>query len=393
MMRMLSRGNTVEACRSLLAARQRSILALIGIAVGVAAVSTMMSVGLVVKTRALEQFRELGTEVMTIRVRNEKRAHGPVNLTLEEAANVTSTPAVLSAAPYTISSQPLILSAATPSKGTVIGATGEFAELARLRLRAGRFVSVLDGTQYFCTVGSDIAEALGGAAAIGRTVRIGDAIHEVIGVLERVGGSQRAVDVNGSVFVPIEDASRVTPRATLRNIFVKRDADTDYREAARQIEAYFRGIRPRAKVSVRSPEELIEGMQRQMRLYTLLLGSVSAIALLVGGIGVMNIMLAAVAERRTEIGVRRALGARKRDVRDQILVESLILSLAGGVVGVGIGAGATWAICSYNGWAYQVSIPSFALGLSVACGTGVLFALFPARQAANMEPVEALRAV
>ena len=107
----------------------------------------------------------------------------------------------------------------------------------------------------------------------------------------------------------------------------------------------------------------------------------------------MNIMLAAVAERRTEIGVRRALGARKRDVRDQILVESLILSLAGGVIGVGIGAGATWAICSYNGWAYQVSMPSFALGLSVACGTGVLFALFPARQAANMEPVDALRAV
>ena len=313
-MRMLSRGNTIEACRSLLAAKQRSILALIGIAVGVAAVSAMMSVGLVVKTRALEQFRELGTEVMTIRVRNEKRAHGPVNLTLEEAANVTSMPAVLSAAPYTTSSQPLILSATTPSKGTVIGATGEFAELGRLRLRAGRFVSVLDGTQYFCTIGSDIAEALGGAAAIGRTVRIGDAIHEVIGVLEPVGGSQRAVDVNASVFVPVEDASRVTPNATLRNIVVKRDADTDYREAARQIEAYFRGIRPRAKVSVRSPEELIAGMQRQMRLYTLLLGSVSAIALLVGGIGVMNIMLAAVAERRTEIGVRRALGARKRDV-------------------------------------------------------------------------------
>ena len=392
-MRMLSRGNTIEACRSLLAAKQRSILALIGIAVGVAAVSAMMSVGLIVKTRALEQFRELGTEVMNIRVRNEKRAHGRVNLTLEEAANVTSTPAVLSAAPYTTSSRPLILSATTLSKGTVIGATGEFAELGRLRLRAGRFVSVLDGTQYFCTIGSDIAEALGGAAAIGRTVRIGDAIHEVIGVLERVGGSQRAVDVNGSVFVSVEDASRVTPNATLRNIVVKRDADTDYREAARQIEAYFRGIRPRARVSVRSPEELIAGMQRQMRLYTLLLGSVSAIALLVGGIGVMNIMLAAVAERRTEIGVRRALGARKRDVRDQILVESLILSLAGGVVGVGIGAGATWAICSYNGWAYQVSMPSFALGLSVACGTGVLFALFPARQAANMEPVEALRAV
>ena len=243
-MRMLSRGNTIEACRSLLAAKQRSILALIGIAVGVAAVSAMMSVGLVVKTRALEQFRELGTEVMTIRVRNEKSAHGRVNLTLEEAANVTSTPAVLSAAPYTTSSRPLILSATTLSKGTVIGATGEFAELGRLRLRAGRFVSVLDGTQYFCTIGSDIAEALGGAAAIGRTVRIGDAIHEVIGVLERVGGSQRAVDVNGSVFVSVEDASRVTPNATLRNIVVMRDADTDYREAARQIEAYFRGDPP-----------------------------------------------------------------------------------------------------------------------------------------------------
>ncbi len=388
---MFSSMNTLEACRSLLAARQRSLLALIGIVVGVAAVSAMMSVGLVVKERALAQFRELGTEVMRVRVREPDRARGRVNLSVDEARNVTSVPSVLSAAPYTKSARPVILAGSIAAQATIVGATGEFAELSRLTLREGRFVSELDGTEYFSAVGSDIAEKFGRQSVLGETVRIGHAIHRVVGVLERVGDSQRAVDVNKAVFVPIEGAARVIPNATLRDIVVKRGRDTDHREAARQIKEYFKPLVPGATVAVRSPEELIAGMNRQMRLYTLLLGSVSAIALLVGGVGVMNVMLSAVAERRAEIGVRRALGARRRDVRDQILVESLVLSMLGGTVGVLIGAAATYGICAYNGWDYRVSALAFVLGLAVACGTGLFFALFPARQAANMEPADALR--
>ena len=390
---MFSSTNTLEACRSLLAARQRSLLAVIGIVVGVAAVSAMMSVGVVVKTRSLEQFRELGTEVMKVRIRNRNKSHGRVDLMTDEAMNVTSVPAVLRAAPYTKSTRPVVLAGTKTAKATIVGATGEFAEISRLTLREGRFVSALDGTEYFCTVGSDIAGKLGPGPVVGQTVQIEHAIHRVIGVVERVGGSERAVDVNGSVFVPIEGARRLAPKVSLRDVVVRRTRESDYREATRQLRSYFKPIVPTATVEVRSPEELIAQMHRQMRLYTLLLGSVSAIALLVGGIGVMNVMLAAVSERRTEIGVRRALGARKRDVRNQILVESLVLSVVGGKIGVLAGAGATYAICAYNDWEFQVSGPAFVLGLAVACGTGLFFALFPARQAANMEPVEALRSV
>ena len=132
-------------------------------------------------------------------------------------------------------------------------------------------------------------------------------------------------------------------------------------------------------------------MYKQMRLFALLLGTVGGISLLVGGIGVMNIMLVSVTERRLEIGVRRALGARRADIQRQFLIESMILSLLGGVIGIALGVGASYAICRYTGWAFQVSFPAVGLGVGVASGAGVFFGFYPAYQAARLDPVVALR--
>ena len=167
--------------------------------------------------------------------------------------------------------------------------------------------------------------------------------------------------------------------------------DTHYREAGRQVVEHFRTLVPDAQVQVRSAEELIEQMHRQMRLYTLLLGAVGGISLLVGGIGVMNVMLVAVTERRAEIGIRRALGARRRDVQAQFLSEAMLLSLLGGVVGVLLALAATYGICQFAGWVFTVSVGGTALGTVVAGSAGVFFGFYPAYQAARLDPVTALQ--
>ena len=162
-------------------------------------------------------------------------------------------------------------------------------------------------------------------------------------------------------------------------------------KATEEIKAYYRRKSEALDVRVESPEELIERRERQSRLFTLLLGVVGGIALLTGGIGIMNVMVMSVTERRMEIGLRRALGARRRDIQSQFLIESLILALFGGVFGVALGIGTTYGICRFADWPHSVSAVAIALGFCVAAGTGVFFGYFPAWQAAQLDPVAALR--
>ena len=388
------RANLAEAYSSLLTAKHRAILALIGIAIGVASVSSMISVGSIARSEAARQFQELGTDILQLRVRPRSRDAGRASVPLADAEGVEALPSIARSAPYTIASSHIVLGGTEQVMARVSGATAAFAGLARLELAEGRFVSRLDGGRYFCTLGAKLAEALAearGGRTVGETVRIGGTVFTVIGTLRRIARGQRPFDVNEAVFIPIEAAARVTPRETLRDILARMSAGTHYRQAAAELRARFEQRLPGVRVRVRSAEELIEQMHRQKRLYTLLLGAVGGIALLVGGVGVMNVMLVAVTERRKEIGIRRALGARRQDIQGQFLAESIILSLAGGIIGVLLGVGATWGICRFTGWEFALSWSGTALGAIVSGGAGVFFGLYPAYQAAKLDPVTALQ--
>ena len=390
----LGRANLAEACSSLLTAKHRAVLALIGIAVGVASVSSMISVGAIARAEAARQFQELGTDILKVRLRPQNRDAGRISVPLADAQGIAALPSIARAAPYTVASSHVVLGGTEPALARVVGAALAFAGLARLELAEGRFVSRLDGGRYFCTLGADLATALAearGGRAVGETVRIGETVFTVVGTLRRVAMGQRPFDVNETVFIPIETAARVTPRETLRDILARMSPGTHWREAATELRAWFEQRLPAARVRVRSAEELIEQMHRQRRLYTLLLGAVGGIALLVGGVGVMNVMLVAVTERRREIGIRRALGATRRDIQGQFLAETLILSLAGGLVGILLGLGATFGICRFTGWEFALSWGGTALGAVVSGGAGVFFGFYPAYQAARLDPVTALQ--
>ena len=381
-----------ESTSSLLASRQRSLLALIGIAIGVSSVIAMLSVGVIVKGEALRQFQELGTNVLDIRIQDGALGAGRVETAI--ARELAALPTIAALAPYVRSRGEVARAGNSIARVDIVGATAALANLGKLRVEDGRFLSALDGRRYFCVLGAEIAAALrgaGGERIVGEAVRIGDAIYTVVGVLQSTPRGRRRFDVNRAVIIPIATAQRVLPGQGTLDITARMGPNVHHTAATAEVTAYIRRKSDDLVVRVHSAEALLEQMHRQMRLFTLLLGTVGAISLLAGGIGTMNVMLASVAERRLEIGIRRTLGARRRDIQLQFLIESVILSLAGGVFGIGLGIGGSYWISHLYGWTFGISATAIGLGVGITTAAGIFFGFYPAWQAARLDPVAALR--
>ena len=393
---MLVGANLKEALSGLWAARHRGLLALLGIVIGSGSVIAMISVGVAVRHEAAKHFQELGTDILNIRLGStdagaRRGARTPVSLDrLRGLAALTGIDAL---APYTTSSGQAFGDGKVPMKVEIVGVTAAFADLNKLLLKDGRFISDLDHQRFFCVIGAELAAAMRGNGTgrlVGRTVRIENNVYTVIGVLQRTPRGLRNFSVDRAALIPVTTAQRLFPLRGIRNITARTSRDAHHVAATAELKAWFRHGFEDLDVRVRSAEQVIEQMHKQMRLFTLLLGVMGGISLLVGGIGVMNVTLVSVAERRPEIGIRRALGARRRDIQSQFLIESIVLSLFGGVFGIALGVAATYAICLTSGWTFTVSPWATGLGPCVSAATGVFFGFYPAWQAARLDPVAAL---
>ena len=190
---------------------------------------------------------------------------------------------------------------------------------------------------------------------------------------------------------PITTARRVLPEETIKLIVARAQAGVHHEQAVRDVSAWFKERAPDVELDVNSAKELIRQMESQLGLMTMLLGALGSISLIVGGIGVMNIMLVTVSERRTEIGIRRALGARRGDIQGQFLLEAIMLAALGGVFGVAAGIAVTWGVCQYTEWEFFVSTTPIAVGLGVSSTVGLFFGFQPAHQAARLDPIIALQ--
>ena len=384
-----------EAVRSLARARLRTVLGLIGIAIGIASVIAMVSAGEIAKAEARKQFEALGTDIVTVGVESGYRGPG---IQLDDAlALAGSLPEISAAAPTVPGGSGFVHAGRRVGNGTVKGVTASYADLTKLELARGRFISDLDAGALWCVVGAKVAAAIRQAGTldpIEAEVEIKGRFYRVAGVLEsreKAYGSPVQVDADESVFVPAVTVWQVTPDASVDTIVARAAPGVHYEDAVAAVEAWFRERDPQLKLEVRSAKQLIEQMESQLGVMTLLLGAVGSISLVVGGIGVMNIMLISVTERRREIGVRRALGASRGDIRRQFLIESVILTFAGGLVGLAVGSGATWGICNYTEWEFFVSTLSVVVGLGVSSAVGVFFGLQPAYQASQLDPIVALQ--
>lgn len=396
---MIIKSNIREAARSLYSAKQRTILALIGIVIGIGSVIAMVSIGTIVSAEVLRQFKEMGTDILNIRksYSSEKGGRGgqSASIQLSDALNIPAfCPAVLSVAPFMSQGADMSFGG-KKIDGSLLGVTQSFIDLNKLTMKKGRFISDVDEYGHFCVIGSGIYQKMltaGGTDVIGEKIRVSDRLFTVAGILERVAhSSMRQFEVNDSVYVHITTASRIKGSMDISSIIAQIKPDAGVTAAQEQIKEYFAGKTKTHNITVTSAEQLIESMQKQMRLFTLLLGTIGSISLIVGGVGIMNVMLVTVSERRKEIGIRRALGARRGDIKSQFLIESVLLSLAGGFFGILLGIGASYIVSVFAKWQFAVSFPAIILGVGVSSAVGIFFGFYPARQASNLDPIVALR--
>ena len=387
--------NLREAARSLTRARLRTVLGLVGIMIGIASVIAMISTGEIATAESRRQFEALGTDIVTVRVRGRKKDPG---IPLETAlALADAVPAIGEAAPL-MSSAGEISFGSKRVHGAVQGVTASLQDLGKLALADGRFVSDLDIRQFWAVVGREVADGMrkrGAWDLVGANLEIGDHIFTVAGELrdaEEGYGMPVRLDADRSVFIPITTAQRLNPDREIREIVARAAPGVFHEDAVREVTAWLRErLEESIKFEVKSARQLIAQMENQLGLMTLLLGAVGSISLIVGGIGVMNIMLISVAERRREIGVRRALGASRGDIQRQFLTEAVILTVAGGIAGTAFGTVATWAICRFTEWEFFVSELSIVVGLGVSSAVGIFFGYQPAYQASRLDPIVALQ--
>jgi putative ABC transport system permease protein len=383
--------------RSLALHKLRSSLSILGVVFGVAAVVAMSSVGEGARREALAQIGALGIDTLTVRARSDE-----TGLRLRDAdAILQVVPGVRAVAP--VREAALVVTAASRQVDAIlVGTSPAYAEASRLVTARGRFLAALDldDRKRVAVVGASVAHLLFPFGdARGERIELGGDFYQVVGVLEgraRPGGKVgpiRARDVNRCVFVPLFALDRGSDRRPdgIDEITLRMDSGSDVGPAAEVVKSLLRRRTGAEAFDVVVPREILRQRERTQRIFNWVTGAIAAISLLVGGIGIMNIMLASVFERTREVGVRRALGATKRDIAAQFLVESSLLTAAGGVLGALLGSLGSALIQHLAGWPTALSPLMLVLALVTALAVGIGFGFYPALEAARLQPMDALR--
>jgi putative ABC transport system permease protein len=389
--------------RGLLLHKLRSTLSILGIVFGVGAVVAMSSVGEGARREALAQIGALGIDSVTLRARPPVPPQAPApGIRLRDAEAVGQVvPNLLAVAPVRQAS----VEAEAGSRlapATLVGTIPAYREAAQLSLAAGRFLGLLDlrEAKRVAVLGASLARDLYPFGdGLGQSVRVGGDWFQVVGILEaraRPGGKAgpiRLLDVNRALFVPLPALDRGTdPRPDgIEEIVMRVDDARQVLAVAEAARAVVKRSSGQAAFEVIVPREILRQKERTQRIFNVVTGAVAAISLLVGGIGIMNTMLASVAERTGEVGIRRALGATRRDIAAQFLVESSLLTSAGGLLGASLGILGSLLIQRLADWPTALSPFMLGAALLVAILVGIGFGFYPAWLAAQLEPLEALR--
>jgi putative ABC transport system permease protein len=378
-----------ESFNSLRLLGRRSVLALLGIAIGCASVVALLNIGHNATNEAAQAFKGLGANALLINFPPQENVKHVVPVTLDLEALRAAMPGIEYAAPLIMSSTQLRCKG-RGGEGQVLGTTADLFKAMNIRLGQGRLLSPYDSRATYAVAGAGVAQKL--ALQTGSQLQIGPYIFEIAGILQSQPANPLIpVSVDETIFLPMNGMRRVPPSPEIGSIIVWMRGTAHQQENADALKAYLEGVVKGRAVEIQVSQQLIEGLAQQDNVFSYLLGGLGAISLLVGGIGIMNVMLMNVSERRREIGVRMAIGARARDIRDLFLLEAAALSVAGAVLGAAFGLAAAWAFSRFSDWAFSVAPLSLPLGIFSSLLVGLFFGIHPAIVAARLQPVKALR--
>jgi len=397
------------ALRALRTNKMRSFLTMLGIIIGIAAVIAMMAVGSGASYVISQQIASIGSNIILVIPGSTTSgglrtgSGGAQTLTSDDVKAIMNECPSVSLAAGTVRTSSQVVFGNLNWSTVIMGGTPELFEIREWPVTAGRSITQqdVDSAGKVCLLGQTVADNLFGSAdPIGNIVRIKKIPFTVIGVLERKGQSPQGTDQDDTIFVPLRTAQRNLVRTQHTNnvgaLMVKAKSEELLDKAEEEINSL---LNQRHRItnnkdpdfSTRNLSEILAVAEQSSKAMSLLLGAVASISLIVGGIGIMNIMLVSVTERTREIGIRMAIGAKKNDILLQFMTEAVLLTMLGGLIGIAVGAGGATIVSRLLGWPTMISIQSITIAFFFSAAVGIFFGFYPARKAAGLNPIDALR--
>ena len=398
----------IESLSTLTINKMRTGLAILGIVIGIGSVIALVSLGQATQQAVSDQIQSLGANLLTVQPSGQRTgavrgaAGGGTTLTLDDAKAIESSPQVTTVNNVSpeLSRRSQVTTGRANTNTQIVGATSVYPTVHKITLSSGSFITDRDvaSVSKVAVIGPQVVSDLfgDGATPLGQTIRISGQTFKIVGITQSKGGSG-FFNQDDIVFVPLTTAQKILFGVDYLSSIALEAKSPDVMTDAQNEVGYLLLARHKfndpsqADFSIFSQQDILNTASATTGTFTSLLSGIAAISLLVGGIGIMNIMLVTVTERTREIGLRKALGAKKKTITTQFLAESIMLTFTGGLIGIIIGIAASFVISRLSGSLFVVSPSSILLAFVVSAGIGILFGWYPAKKASDLQPIEALR--
>ncbi len=390
------------ALRSVWRNKVRSVLTMLGIIIGVAAVIILVGLGQGLQKYITGQFEEMGTNLVMVLPGNINLAEGhfgqgPPNfagskLTIKQTEKIAKLGSPIENAVASIEMPASIKYRGESKYTTIAGISAEYGDVRNIEVKEGRDITQtdVDLARKVTVLGQGIVEDLFGASqALGKEVTIGEEKFKIIGILKKIGSQSIGFDINNFAAIPITSAQRLFGTDNVQTITIKAEEKEDIPQVVGMTEKLLSKQLKEDEFSVFDQSNLLETINEILGVLTAALGGIAAISLIVGGVGIMNIMLVSVTERTREIGLRKAVGAKPSDIRNQFLIEAVTLSVLGGILGITLGILVSTGLNRF--FPTSVTLWSVTLAFGVSVAVGIIFGIAPAIRASRLDPIDALR--